>query len=234
MSYSPTCAHIHCKKCSSLNTIKNGWRILAQKYKCKDCEHAFVKNDGRTKEERHKKRIVALFLYREKKLSVKEIAEIFGVKERSILSWIGKEALIDDIGIDIKNNEYYVRAWDLYLIKNGLKSKDKKKKKKKKDIWDLAREELKNTELMHEEVRDIKKHIDEGKIPEWFRDKQIPTWMKKELLDAGIDEKEFKAMDAIVAKHVDVKRNLQEIKMKKVKEKREKREKEKKNRKRNR
>lgn len=102
----------NCKKCGCDNVIKNGVRSLAQRYKCKNCNHSFTKNDGRTKIERHKKRIAAFLALHELKLSLQEIVKMFNVKEKTIERWIKIEEESfsqskKDIELSKVDNEYY-------------------------------------------------------------------------------------------------------------------------------
>ena len=79
-----------CRKCGSVQNVKNGKVKGVQRYKCKDCGFQFTKEiaNGHSEEERNK--AVALYLLG---LSMRVIAKLFRVNVTTILYWVRNFAI---------------------------------------------------------------------------------------------------------------------------------------------
>jgi len=79
-----------CRKCGSIDNVKNGKVSGVQRYKCKDCGFQFTKEvaNGRSEDERNK--AVALYLLG---LSMRTIAKLFRVNVTTILYWVRNFAI---------------------------------------------------------------------------------------------------------------------------------------------
>jgi transposase-like protein len=137
-----------CKSCGSTSVYRFGRSaVLNQRYKCSICEHTFTKYDGRTKLEKHKKRVALFFTHYEAGLSVKRISIFLKLKEKTVRNWIEKEekAFEDDeyneLMTDYRDENYYYRQirylldikepFDENFYYDNGKRKDKKQEKQK-------------------------------------------------------------------------------------------------------
>ena len=79
-----------CRKCGSIDNVKNGRVNDVQRYKCKDCGFQFTKEEtnGRSEDERNK--AIALYLLG---LSMRSIARLFRVNVSTILYWVRNFAI---------------------------------------------------------------------------------------------------------------------------------------------
>jgi transposase-like protein len=105
-----------CKKCGCDNLYKSGKSsVLNQKYKCTHCGHVFTKFDGRTRIEKHKKRVAVFFTYYELGFSKEYIAGFLKLKDKTVNQWIEKEekAFDDDEYFELmkgfRAQNYYYR-----------------------------------------------------------------------------------------------------------------------------
>ena len=81
---------MNCKKCSSSNSVKNGFIRGHQRYKCKECGCVYTKTPPRGKPRAMK--TFAVVLYTVANASLGMIGRIFGVSTVSVLRWVRKEA----------------------------------------------------------------------------------------------------------------------------------------------
>jgi len=74
-----------CRKCGSVDNVKNGKVNGVQRHKCKSCGFQFTKEvaNGRSEDERNK--AIALYLLG---LSMRTIAKLFRVNVTTILYWV--------------------------------------------------------------------------------------------------------------------------------------------------
>lgn len=100
---------IHCKRCQSASTIKNGMVRGKPRYKCKPCSYNFVEGDGRFNESLVVKKALAVMLYSLGKASFGMLGKIFGVDRSLTYRWIRDAAhkLPDPVvGSDIREMEF--------------------------------------------------------------------------------------------------------------------------------
>lgn len=95
-----------CKKCASIEVIKNGFVRGQQRYKCKNCGLNFIIGDKRIKTDSAVKRAFAVILYSLGKASYGFIAKLFGVTRPAVQKWLKKEAaLLEEPEIPLTINE---------------------------------------------------------------------------------------------------------------------------------
>lgn len=84
-------AGVRCKRCGSVEFVKNGMVREHQRYRCGDCGCNFTDTPARGKPAAMK--ALAVLLYAMGNASYGMIARLFGVSEVAVLKWIRKEAL---------------------------------------------------------------------------------------------------------------------------------------------
>ena len=79
-----------CRKCGSLDNVKNGKVNDVQRYKCKDCGFQFTKEEANGHSEDERNKAIALYLLG---LSMRSIAKLFRVNVSTILYWVRNFAI---------------------------------------------------------------------------------------------------------------------------------------------
>ena len=83
---------ISCKRCQSVQVVKNGEVRGQQRYRCRDCHYNFVAGDRRVNESLAAKKALAVILYSLSKASFGMLGRIFGVSRTLAYRWIKGEA----------------------------------------------------------------------------------------------------------------------------------------------
>ena len=78
---------ITCKRCNSINIVRNGNVRGKQRFKCKDCGINFIEGDQRERT-RPEAKAMALLMYGSCKASYGMIAKLFNVSRTTVLNWI--------------------------------------------------------------------------------------------------------------------------------------------------
>jgi len=84
---------IRCKKCESVNVVKNGIIRDEQRYKCKECGCNFELDDKRTSEEIIAIKALCVLFSLLEKGSYSKLGELFGRDRALIYRWIRKAGL---------------------------------------------------------------------------------------------------------------------------------------------
>ena len=85
-------ADINCKKCSSVNCVKNGTVRVKARWLCKDCRYNFVLGDAQVHADLVAKKALALIMYSVSKSSYEMLGQLFGVSRSLVYRWIREAA----------------------------------------------------------------------------------------------------------------------------------------------
>ena len=83
---------ISCKRCGSMQYVKNGTVRHKVRFKCKQCGMNFIEGDERRNENLVAKKALAVLLYALGKASFGMLGKIFGVSRSLTYRWIRDEA----------------------------------------------------------------------------------------------------------------------------------------------
>ncbi|MEB3702341.1 IS1 family transposase domain protein [Candidatus Bealeia paramacronuclearis] len=81
---------MECKKCNSIQCVKNEMVGDIQRYRCKSCGYNFTNTPKRGKPEGMK--ALAIFLYTLGNANFGRVGKLLKVSNVAVLKWVGKEA----------------------------------------------------------------------------------------------------------------------------------------------
>ena len=82
---------MNCKHCGGEDYVKNGFQKGKQNYQCKGCRRSFVQGDGRRKD-RSREKALCVLCYSMGRVSMRFLANLFGVSVRTIYVWLQEAA----------------------------------------------------------------------------------------------------------------------------------------------
>ena len=83
---------INCKRCSSVNCVKNGMVRGKARWLCKDCRYNFVLGGARVHADLVAKKALAVIMYSVSKSSYGMLGRLFGVSRSLVYCWIREAA----------------------------------------------------------------------------------------------------------------------------------------------
>lgn len=114
-----------CPKCSSKETVKNGFMKGAQRYLCKECEYTYTTPHGKGKPKKIKRKALELYL---EGLGFRAIGRTLDVSNVAVLKWVrlAAETLKEQLIQELPKQKREIQVMELdelwhYVLKKRVK-----------------------------------------------------------------------------------------------------------------